>query len=163
MSVPLLVETYDLESCIGPAKLAQLLSEDGSETPRAERLQNIMQAGSDAAAGALMPGFTTDELVGLVRRDSYIRRLIAWWCVGMAAEGRSEFVGPEGQFVFDGPYLRAMKELRDVGERQIRSIAEHQNGTTNKLIGLRVDDKPRYRRNEWVFSDTARRQGSGGF
>ena len=171
MSIPLLIEPIDIEGCIGAAKVVQLLCDDGTDASRAERLQLLMQTASDGCAGSLMPGFSPGELVALVRRDAYLRRQVAWFAIGMAAEGRSEFQTADGKFLFQAPFDRAVKELRDVGERHLRSIAEKQNGTPNRLLGIRTGDRKR-RPYKMVFADVGDSgnndgiswiPGSGGF
>lgn len=161
MSVPLLIEVSDLEAVIGPARVAQLFTNDGSGKARAEQQRRLLQDASDTASRYLGPGWTVDELVAIVRSDGGVRRLIAWIAVGMSAEGRPEFADQQGRFLFAAPYGRAIEDLTAMGTARQRTLGEKQTGATNRLIGTRIK-KMRGQR-QWVFADGIRHRGSGGF
>lgn len=162
MSVPLLIEQIDLERCIGAERFAQLEGRLGTGRAGAADVQDLLQTASDEGARLLAPGFTGDELVALVRRDAAIRKKIAWVGIGMATPGRSEYQDTNGKFLFEAVCAEAKKELAAIGRKAAESIGAVQNGTRNRLGGVRVGqrrDRPRC----FNFADTKDRRGSGGF
>jgi len=162
MSIPLLIEDADLELAIGAETFAQLCDHAGRGEAQPRIVQHILRVGSDEAANLLAPGFSTDEIIALVRRDAALRHKIALIGIGVAGVARREFADAQGKFLYADAAQKARAEISAVGTKKERSAAEQQNGSINRRVGPRVGqrvNRPRY----FVFADARGTRGSGGY
>ena len=162
MLIPPLIAQQHIEARIGPVRLKQLCDLIGWGKAPAAVVADIIQAASRKAVNLMMPGFKEDEAVKILETDEWYQTQIAWIAIGLAAQGRPEFVVAQGRFRFADACKEAKKEIEDLGRKRDRSASEEANGTPNRLAAPRVN-KRRFRPRKFVFSDTKDTNGSGGF
>lgn len=133
----LLISQSDLELHIGVQTVAQLSTDDGSETPNAAVIAKVLQGASDAARGILRSGFSDDQVDDLVDAlvgdDQAVKDHVLDIAAGLLGQRRPGLLSPDGTTPFSGFRRAAEKALKETAAGKRRAAGETNAGSNSKL------------------------------
>ena len=138
MVAPLITQGQ-LENRIGgPAKLVQLLDDNGDGVADAGLVAEVLEEATQLGVGLLWDGFPTYELVALlVANDLAIVGAFCDIACGLAGQRRIEFTNPQGLPVFDSRRKQGEKVLAEIARAKRRASGEEQAGRNSLLHARR--------------------------
>ncbi len=161
--MPRVMTSDELDQCVGALKVDQLFDDAAVGTRDQVLVSQALRRAEDYALGDLLDAWGEDACVLALQNDSVMRMHVAWICLELAAERRTEFLGVDGKGPFWAQMQRADKYMSQISKGRRSSTGESVAGR-NAQVGGSISPTLTENQSRFTFAPDRRNPtGHGGY